>query len=81
MGSTLRARLHDLTLAARQLLTAEAGEPRAAWGVLERGDYDWSHMAMHYWPDRVLAKCREIKSYVIAHGVEAPAQIGCAASP
>lgn len=23
------------------------------WERLERGDYDWSHVAMHYWPERV----------------------------
>jgi len=81
MDSTLRARPHDLALAARQLLSADAGEPRAAWEALEHGEYDWSHTAMRYWPDRVLAMCRENRSFANAHGVETPAQIGGAASP
>lgn len=55
------------------LLPAWSAEPKQAWAALERGEYDWSHTAMRYWPDRVLAKCRENKSYAIAHGVEAEA--------
>lgn len=53
------------------LLPAWSAEPKACWAELERGTYDWSHTAMRYWPDRVLAACRENKSYAIAHGVEA----------
>ena len=52
------------------LMPAWAAEPRKCWQELERGDYDWSHTAMRYWPDRVLAKCRTNKSFAIAHGVE-----------
>jgi hypothetical protein len=46
-------------------------EPKQCWQALERGDYDWSHTAMRYWPDRVLAKCQTNPSYVLAHGVTA----------
>jgi hypothetical protein len=37
---------------------------------LEKGDYDWAHLAMNYWPDRVRAKCKTDKSLAIAHGLE-----------
>src|SRR5690606_16753624 len=31
-------------------------------------DYDWSHLAMRYWPTRVDAKCVEDPSLGVAHG-------------
>lgn len=40
------------------------------WTKLEKGDYDWAHLAMAYWPDRVREKCKTDKSLAIAHGVE-----------
>ena len=43
---------------------------KATWGKLEKGDYDWSHLAMNYWPDRVREKCKTDKSFAIAHGLE-----------
>ncbi len=42
-------------------------EPEKFWDGLKAGDYDWSHTAMRYWPDRVLDKCKANKSYGIAH--------------
>jgi len=33
-----------------------------------RKDYDWSHLAMRYWPTRVDAKCQEDPSLGVAHG-------------
>jgi hypothetical protein len=53
----------------RALLPAWAAEPKKAWEALARGDYDWSHTAMRYWPDRVREKCKTNKSYAIAHGL------------
>ena len=51
---------------------------KETWAVLEKGDYDWSHLAMAYWPDRVREKCKADKSLAIAHDLEhlhvAPAQ-------
>lgn len=44
-------------------------EPEKFWQELEEGKYDWSYMAMRYWPDRVGEKCKTNKSYVIAHGL------------
>ncbi|WP_210237981.1 hypothetical protein [Mesorhizobium sp. M8A.F.Ca.ET.207.01.1.1] len=40
------------------------------WGRLEKGDYDWAHLAMAYWPDRVREKCKTDKSLAIAHDLE-----------
>lgn len=45
-------------------------EPKKYWERLEAGDYDWSHIAMKYWPERVREKCKTNKSYAIAHGHE-----------
>ena len=41
------------------------------WVKLEQGSYDWAHLAMNYWPERVREKCKTDKSLAIAHGVEA----------
>jgi hypothetical protein len=40
------------------------------WVKLEKGDYDWSHLAIAYWPERVREKCKTDKSLAIAHGLE-----------
>ncbi len=40
------------------------------WVKLEKGDYDWAHLALAYWPDRVREKCRTDRSLAIAHGLE-----------
>ncbi len=40
------------------------------WAKLEGGDYDWAHLAMNYWPDRVREKCKTDKSLAFAHGLE-----------
>ena len=45
-------------------------EPAKYWKELEAGDYDWAHIAMKYWPERVKEKCRKDKSLAIAHGME-----------
>jgi uncharacterized small protein (DUF1192 family) len=42
--------------------------PKKHWKRLQKGEYDWSHIALHYWPERVREACRENKSYAIAHG-------------
>ena len=43
---------------------------KETWGKLERGNYDWAHLAYSYWPERVKDKCRTDKSLAIAHGLE-----------
>jgi hypothetical protein len=40
------------------------------WAKLEKGDYDWAHLAMNYWRERVREKCKTDKSLAIAHGLE-----------
>ena len=44
-------------------------EPAKYWKELGEGRYDWAHIAMRYWPHRVLEKCKKDKSLAIAHGV------------
>lgn len=45
-------------------------ECKAAWDKLCKGDYDWAHLAMHLWPERVVPKCAKDRSLAIAHGLE-----------
>jgi len=40
------------------------------WEKLEKGDYDWAHMAYTIWPDRVREVCKRDRSIAIAHGLE-----------
>ncbi len=49
-------------------IPAWSKEPQKYWEGLERGDYDWAHLAMKHWPERVKAKCKTDKSMAIAHG-------------
>jgi hypothetical protein len=45
-------------------------ELKSKWGELGAGKYDWSHTAMHLWPERVIPKCATDRSLAIAHGLE-----------
>jgi hypothetical protein len=45
-------------------------ELEACWKALSCGDYDWSHLAMAMWPDRVLEASKKDRSIAIAHGRE-----------
>ena len=40
------------------------------WAKMEKGEYDWTHLAMSFWPERVREKCKTDKSLAIAHGLE-----------
>jgi hypothetical protein len=40
------------------------------WKALEKGEYDWAHLAFSIWPDRVNKKCKKDLSMAIAHGLE-----------
>lgn len=40
------------------------------WESVEKGDYDWAHLACCIWPERVLEKCHQDRSLAIAHEVE-----------
>lgn len=57
------APLHELLPSWREV------NPKKAWQELAAGDYDWSKTAMRYWPQRVHQKCKDNKSYAIAHGL------------
>jgi hypothetical protein len=43
---------------------------KETWTKLEKGDYDWAHLAYSIWPDRVREKCKSDKSLAIAHECE-----------
>jgi hypothetical protein len=45
-------------------------ELKSKWDELVEGKYDWAHLAMHLWPERVVPKCATDRSLAIAHGLE-----------
>ncbi|HVY62578.1 MAG TPA: hypothetical protein VHF22_13040, partial [Planctomycetota bacterium] len=45
-------------------------ECKACFEKVCAGEYDWSHLAMHLFPRRVVEKCRADRSLAIAHGLE-----------
>ena len=45
-------------------------ECKRIWDKLCMGAYDWAHLAMHLWPERVVPKCAEDRSLAIAHDLE-----------
>ena len=53
----------------------------ARWKELERGDYDWAHLAHAIWPDRVKENCKTDRSLAIAHGLEALCQAAASSKP
>lgn len=54
------------------LLEPQWKDPKKWWKELAtasgRKDYDWSHLAMRYWPTRVDKKCQQDPSLGVAHG-------------
>ncbi len=54
------------------LLYPQWRDPKKWWAELSNSkgkkDYDWSHLAMKYWPTRVDGKCQEDPSLGVAHG-------------
>jgi len=54
------------------LLDPQWKDPKKWWKELAsaqgKKDYDWSHLAMRYWPTRVDEKCRRDPSLAVAHG-------------
>ena len=54
------------------LLEPQWKDPKKWWKELatakDRKDYDWSRLAMRYWPTRVNEKCRTDPSLGVAHG-------------
>jgi len=45
-------------------------ELEACWKKLSQGDFDWAHLAMSMWPERVIEACKKDRSIAIAHGRE-----------
>jgi hypothetical protein len=45
-------------------------ECKDCWDRLVEGQYDWAHLALHLWPERVVPKCRTDRSLAIAHDLE-----------
>jgi hypothetical protein len=45
-------------------------ELKSTWDALCERKYDWAHLAMHLWPERVVPKCAKDRSLAIAHGIE-----------
>jgi hypothetical protein len=45
-------------------------ELKTMWDALCEGEYDWAHLAMYLWPERVLPKCAKDRSLAIAHELE-----------
>jgi hypothetical protein len=45
-------------------------ELKSTWDGLCEGKYDWAHLAMHLWPERVVPKCATDRSLAISHGLE-----------
>lgn len=40
------------------------------WKALEKGEYDWAHLAYSIWPARVKTKCKKDLSIAITHDLE-----------
>lgn len=47
-----------------------ANECETHWKKLQAGEYNWTHLAMRLWPEKVVPECREDRSLAIAHGLE-----------
>ena len=43
---------------------------KQTWQKLEKGDYDWAHLAYSIWPERVIRASHKDRSYAIAHDLE-----------
>lgn len=43
---------------------------KETWDALVAGKYDWAHLALHLWPERVIPQCAKDRSLAIAHDVE-----------
>jgi len=52
------------------LLPTWTKDTEDCWKKLEKGDYDWAHLAYTIWPDRVREACESDRSIAIAHGLE-----------
>jgi hypothetical protein len=44
-------------------------ECKKVWDKLVQGEYDWAHLAMRLWPERVVPRCVTDASLATAHGL------------
>ena len=52
-------------------LTKWRNKLKKTWSELQSGKYDWAHLALSIWPDRVVReKCTTVRSIAIAHDLE-----------
>lgn len=51
-------------------LRSWAKDTEDCWKKLQKGDYDWAHLAYTIWPDRVREVCKRDRSIAVAHGLE-----------
>ena len=52
-------------------LTKWRNKLKKTWSELESGKYDWAHLALSIWPERVVKDaCRKDRSIAIAHDLE-----------
>jgi hypothetical protein len=45
-------------------------ECQERWNALQVGEYDWTHLAMRLWPERVVQRCADDRSLALAHRLE-----------
>jgi hypothetical protein len=43
---------------------------KSTWSELTKGKFDWAHLSMSIWPERVVPKCSKDRSLAIAHGID-----------
>jgi hypothetical protein len=51
-------------------LSAWSNKLKDTWQQLEKGDYDWAHLAYSIWPERVIKASLKDRSLAIAHDLE-----------
>ena len=51
-------------------LKAWQNKLKQTWKDLEKGKYDWAHLAYSIWPERVIRASHKDRSYAIAHDLE-----------
>ena len=61
-------------------LRSWAKDTQDCWRKLEKGEYDWAHLAYAIWPDRVREACKRDRSIAIAHGLEDLCEVGAPVS-
>ena len=57
-------------------LRSWAKDTEAVWKKLEKGHYDWAHLAYTLWPERVKEVCGKDRSIAIVHGLEDLCEVG-----